>query len=312
MTQRTYVRTDEIRRKISESLKGRVISEETRNKLSLTGTGRIHSLETKQKMSETWKRRLENGYISPRLGKHCTEESKEKMRQVAIRRFISEDARKKIGLTRLGKSLSEEIKKKISDTRKKRIVEGSILSSVGFKGRHHSEETKIKISNASSGRMPWILGKHHSDEAKKKISKALTGKKLYLSEDERKRRSERFSGANNPMFNHKFYREKSPNWLGGKSFELYGLDFDKQHKQAIRYKDNYRCQHCFRHESELRTTTNKPYKLAIHHIDYDKKNNKPENLISLCRPCHAQTNYKRNDWVKYFKEKNRNVGKQTV
>ena len=45
-------------------------------------------------------------------------------------------------------------------------------------------------------------------------------------------------------------------------------------------------------------------KLSIHHIDYCKQNNNPNNLISLCRNCHLQTNYKRKDWINYFKQKN--------
>ena len=42
------------------------------------------------------------------------------------------------------------------------------------------------------------------------------------------------------------------------------------------------------------------YPLNIHHIDYDKKHDAFTNLISLCRSCHSQTNFKREDWVKYF------------
>lgn len=40
-------------------------------------------------------------------------------------------------------------------------------SSVG----KHSEETKMKIGVANKGRMPWDYGKHHSKETRKKISK---------------------------------------------------------------------------------------------------------------------------------------------
>jgi hypothetical protein len=54
---------------------------------------------------------------------------------------------------------------------------------------------------------------------------------------------------------------------------------------------------------ELRTKSNKLYRLNIHHIDYDKKNNDPVNLISLCKVCHTQTNYSREDWERYFKNK---------
>ncbi|NQU99405.1 MAG: HNH endonuclease [Parcubacteria group bacterium] len=41
-------------------------------------------------------------------------------------------------------------------------------------------------------------------------------------------------------------------------------------------------------------------KLSIHHIDYNKQNNNPNNLISLCRKCHVKTNFNRNYWKYYF------------
>ena len=52
-----------------------------------------------------------------------------------------------------------------------------------------------------------------------------------------------------------------------------------------------------KHESKL----NK--KLAIHHMDYDKKNNNEYNLIPLCNKCHSQTNFNRGYWIQYFKKK---------
>ena len=85
-------------------------------------------------------------------------------------------------------------------------------------------------------------------------------------------------------------------WKGGISADPYGLEFNNQLKEQVRKRDRYRCQQCFRHQDELNE------KLSIHHIDYDKKNNKSNNLISLCRVCHIQTNYSRDDWTNYFRE----------
>jgi len=92
-------------------------------------------------------------------------------------------------------------------------------------------------------------------------------------------------------------------WLGGKSFEPYGLDFNGGLKEKIRERDGHRCQECFRHQDELYTKPGRKYKLNVHHIDYDKKNNDVGNLISLCRSCHSQTNFKRGDWTEYFRGK---------
>jgi hypothetical protein len=129
--------------------------------------------------------------------------------------------------------------------------------------------------NLKEGHTPWLKGKKMSEEYRK-----------------RRRESKKLSGQDHP------------NWRGGISFEPYGPGFNKQLREEIRKRDKYRCQECFRHQDELFKNTKagaKPYKLAIHHIDYDKKNNNPNNLISLCMNCHMQTNFSRENWTKYFK-----------
>ncbi len=91
-------------------------------------------------------------------------------------------------------------------------------------------------------------------------------------------------------------REKNPAWLGGKSFEPYTLGFNRQLKELIRMRDGYTCQICGLPENEnLRA-------LVCHHIDYEKTNVMPNNLISLCNACHAKTNINRQYWTKYFRD----------
>ena len=106
-------------------------------------------------------------------------------------------------------------------------------------------------------------------------------------------------GKNNPNYGNgnKIKGEKNPNWRGGKSFEIYPQEFNKTLKEMIRKRDNYTCQECGYSEKQL------GYKLHIHHINFDKENNHPNNLISLCNSCHAKTNFKREDWIRHFKEK---------
>lgn len=43
--------------------------------------------------------------------------------------------------------------------------------------KHHSQETKDKISKANIGRKVWNKGKHHSEETKRKICLAQIGNK---------------------------------------------------------------------------------------------------------------------------------------
>ena len=84
------------------------------------------------------------------------------------------------------------------------------------------------------------------------------------------------------------FGENSPSWRGGISFEPYcPLWSDKGYKADIRERDSNICQnpYCFRTDKVLN----------IHHIDYDKKNCHPSNLITICRTCNARANVQR-DW----------------
>ena len=151
-------------------------------------------------------------------------------------------------------------------------------------------------------------GKKLSKEHKRKISKALKGRKL-SEEHKRKLRDiliKKMKNGFHPMKGTLRTKEtriklrksklgnKNPAWQGGISFGSYGLEFDKELKERIRQRDNYTCQECNYTQKQL------GYKLPIHHIDYDKKNNKEDNLISLCKSCHQKTNFGREDWIEYL------------
>jgi hypothetical protein len=40
--------------------------------------------------------------------------------------------------------------------------------------------------------------------------------------------------------------------------------------------------------------------LTIHHIDYNKKNCKEENLITTCLWCNTRANFNRTYWQKFY------------
>lgn len=216
---------------------------------------------------------------------------------------VLEETRKKISLSQKGKHnspntefTSERLKQMWKDPEYRKKL------SLVNKGKPKSEETKKKISLAKIGNQIW-KGKHHTEETKRKIGLIKKGTHPTKEAIEKNR----LAHLGKPSWNKGLigYNAGSThyNWQGGKSFEPYGLEFNNKLKEQIRARDHYRCQQCFRHESELRTKTNKHTKLRIHHIDYNKQNNKPENLISLCNNCHVQTNYGREDWIKYFQER---------
>jgi len=90
--------------------------------------------------------------------------------------------------------------------------------------------------------------------------------------------------------------ENNPNWQGGKSFELYGMDWTETLKNLVRKRDNYICRLCGEPQENIA--------YDVHHIDYNKKNCNPINLITLCHNCHVKTNRNKRRWIKYFHDKN--------
>ena len=86
----------------------------------------------------------------------------------------------------------------------------------------------------------------------------------------------------------------NPRWLGGISKLLYAWEFNDELKEKVRCRDNYVCQLCDTPQTDCKRA------LDIHHIDYNKKNSDPINLITLCHPCHMRTNTNRERWTMIF------------
>jgi hypothetical protein len=86
----------------------------------------------------------------------------------------------------------------------------------------------------------------------------------------------------------KFSGSGHPNWQGGISYEPYcPIWKDKEYKKDIKLRDGNRC---------LNPTCNKKDgRLHIHHIDYNKKNCCPSNVVTLCGSCNVIANTDR-DW----------------
>ena len=110
-----------------------------------------------------------------------------------------------------------------------------------------------------------------------------------ISPEERLRRSRVMIG--------RYAGDKNYFWNGGKSKEKYGLEFTTKLKETVRTRDNRMCAECGIAESSLN------YRLCVHHIDSNKKNNIADNLISLCRSCHSKAHWGGEDWEEYFKKK---------
>jgi|GEM_PF-3260365 len=85
----------------------------------------------------------------------------------------------------------------------------------------------------------------------------------------------------------------SNNWKGGLSFEDYcSIWKDIEFKEEIKERDDRECNSFFCDGISNR--------LAIHHIDYNKKNCNPQNLITLCISCNSKANSDRFFWRGFY------------
>lgn len=215
------------------------------------------------------------------------------------RKSLSEETKKKISLAHIGKKLSKEHINNLSISHKGKIGINSsnwkgglpicidcekILSSYNSK---RCKKCNFKSSEWKENCKKRTTGKKQSQETIQKRVLKNTGKKRTL--EQRLRIGDAQRG------------EKAHNWLGGKSLEGYHKNWTETLKRSIRERDNYICQIC--DKTQIQELEEIEKKLSVHHIDYNKENCNPKNLITLCFKCHSETNYNREYWVTFFKNK---------
>jgi hypothetical protein len=149
------------------------------------------------------------------------------------------------------------------------------------RGKKLSEETKLKMSKSSRH---LIHPRHLIEQIAKKTS--ITLKNKWKTED----------------YRNKLIGENASNWQGGKSYEIYPKEWNKNIKLYIRNRDKYTCQIC----GILESCCNRNH--AVHHIDYNKKNCEINNLITLCLSCHIKTNVNREYWCNFLLELKESYG----
>lgn len=200
----------------------------------------------------------------------------------------SDSTKEKLRKANLGKVRTEESIRKQSDSRKKKFAEGKI--NIWNKGL--TQETSDSVKNSIKKMTEWkqknVKGKTYEELYGEEKAKTIKMNRNALM-------SEKHRGENNPMFGK--FGDKAANWQGGKSFEDYGEEFNMKLKNQIRKRDNQVCMNCGIHREKLKVA------FHIHHINYDKKCNLPQNLITLCRNCHLHTNGNREYWTSLFQEK---------
>lgn len=189
----------------------------------------------------------------------------------------------------------------------------------GRKNKKYKRGHATRISNcgaiARKNSLPWNKGIPRTESEKKNISAAIKigkAKSKYVhTEEHRRKMSESLRGNNVAKWSHKITESRrtgdnyekwkinisntlklkyrcgelvSPFYVDGRykkdpnsNYNRYGGKFTQELKYEIRKRYSWICQLCGKKRSA-----------DVHHIDWDKMNNHPDNLIVLCRSCHSK------------------------
>ena len=166
--------SEEYRMKLSESHKGKKLTEEQKCKIGLKSVGNHYCKG--RCLSEDHKRKISNACC----GRKLSDEHKEKLRSLQLGRQRTAETNAK----------QSETMKRLYKEHPEKLVEMSARMTgnkchLGFK---HTEETKRKMSEKLAGRKTWNKGLSFSEESKRKMSEAHKGKKI--SEETKRKMSE--------------------------------------------------------------------------------------------------------------------------
>lgn len=173
-----------------------------------------------------------------------------------------------------------------SESFKSKISQANVGVNNSMYGKSHLESTRILMSANRKGKLVAESNPNYgglSEKHKIAIGKSKRGTKL--SKETKKNMSKVRKGTR--------LGPDNPAWKGGTSFEPYcevwkNIEF----KEDIKRRDNYKClnPYCRGDGSS---------KLVLHHIDYNKKNCTPNNLITICNSCNSMANKDR-DWHSFW------------
>jgi len=233
-------------------------------------------------------------------GSHHTKETIAKMRGSQKGHFVSEETRMKLSKSLKGRIFSEETKAKIGKNPKCGFQKGNTAnpkSEISHIGERFGKLTIISEQRKNGHRTMALClcdcGNYKSIIASR-VSNGYTKSCGCLSTTDRDPEWGRNIGK--AQTGHiRMCGSNNSNWKGGIGIEPYCDAWaDKEYKADIKERDNSICMNpdCW----------NTSETLCLHHIDYDKKNCSPLNLITLCASCNARANFSRENHTFYYQD----------
>lgn len=209
-----------------------------------------------------------------------------------------------------------------------------------WNGRKHTEESKKKMSDSSSGENASFLGKTHTVEVRQKIRESKLGERnpnfgKTISEYQKEKIRNAVSGSKNVNYKggniktncsncNKVIEKKRAKFKNTKnSFcdhkchnEWMEINQCKENNPnwhgGSKYKDynisfNNKLKTIIRERDGFICQICSKHEdefiksHSIHHIDYNKQNSSVKNLVALCNSCHSETNGNREYWTNHLK-----------
>ncbi|MCK5606963.1 HNH endonuclease [Candidatus Pacearchaeota archaeon] len=198
--------------------------------------------------------------------------------------------------------MSEEHKQKISESNKDL-----------HKGKKLTDEHKRKVSEGlkrayKSGKRKSKKGiPIHSDEYKDRLRRELKENNYFQTPEQLKSRSEKLKGRKITWGNKikdtlqkqwpiERREQRSLDYGGDGTFKRhsYTQTFRRLRKKVFE-RDHYQCQICGGYLPDRFTQ-----RRHCHHINYDHRDDRLENLVTACARCHNVTLIDREKWKEYF------------
>ena len=113
------------------------------------------------------------------------------------------------------------------------------------------------------------------------------------SEKSNRRRSESLKGKNKG----KYDGPNHPHWRGGIQYDPYcPIFYDPEFKEMIFKRDGYECQNpdCWENCDHM--------PLIPHHINYNRMDCNPRNIITVCWSCNSRANHNRGFWQRHYEK----------
>ena len=259
-------RSQETKDKIGNWHRGKTVSKITRKKLSKARKGK-KTQPCKQETKDKIRDRLK--------GRKCTQEHKDNTSKGITKKWQDPEYVEKV-LKGHDEHWTEERRK-----------EKSIATIERFEDPKEREKTSlgvkkyIKDNNISyKGENNPSYGRTLSKEHRAILLETLTGREV--------------SGETRIKLSCTAQNITRDEWTHFISCDPYCQIWTEEFKEMIKERDNHTCQNpdCWK--------TSK--RICGHHIDYNKKNCNPWNIITICLSCNTRANTDRDYWQKFYED----------